>query len=254
IREINLAAVESARRAIDQARPAESDRPRFIAGSLGPTGSTASLSKKVEDPGYRDVTFDQGGDLLTCVHDGGVVSSSETLADLRKGRRRKIPGEKNRHLTRKRQPRSPHFGLHPFDRNPVVLGNNLLDRRNADLARRALDEILEHFARHVDGNVFLVHARMDKKLHQAPLELTNVTLDGFSDELEHSDGDVDIFLLDFFAQNRQACLVVGCLDVGDETPFESRHKTLLERGNFFWWTITRYDNHRYRTRARASAQ
>ena len=34
-------------------------RPRFVAGSIGPTAKTASMSPRVEDPGYRAVTFDQ---------------------------------------------------------------------------------------------------------------------------------------------------------------------------------------------------
>ncbi len=36
----------------------DQNKPRFVAGSIGPTNKTASLSSRVEDPGYRDVTFD----------------------------------------------------------------------------------------------------------------------------------------------------------------------------------------------------
>lgn len=35
------------------------EKPRFVAGSIGPTNKTLSMSSKVEDPGYRDLTFDQ---------------------------------------------------------------------------------------------------------------------------------------------------------------------------------------------------
>ena len=35
------------------------EKPRFVAGGLGPTNKTLSISPKVEDPGYRDVTFDE---------------------------------------------------------------------------------------------------------------------------------------------------------------------------------------------------
>ena len=35
------------------------ERPRFVAGVLGPTSRTASLSPDVNDPGFRNVTFDQ---------------------------------------------------------------------------------------------------------------------------------------------------------------------------------------------------
>ena len=34
-------------------------RPRFVAGSIGPTNRTASISPSVEDPSYRNVTFDE---------------------------------------------------------------------------------------------------------------------------------------------------------------------------------------------------
>ena len=36
-----------------------SDKPRFVAGSIGPTNRTASISPDVNDPGYRAVTFDE---------------------------------------------------------------------------------------------------------------------------------------------------------------------------------------------------
>ena len=56
VREINLAAVKCAREAICALN--SSERPRFVAGSIGPTNRTASLSPDVNDPGYRAVTFD----------------------------------------------------------------------------------------------------------------------------------------------------------------------------------------------------
>lgn len=59
MREINLAAAACARRAADEFMAREPGRPRFVAGSIGPTAKTASMSPRVEDPGYRAVTFDQ---------------------------------------------------------------------------------------------------------------------------------------------------------------------------------------------------
>jgi 5-methyltetrahydrofolate--homocysteine methyltransferase len=38
--------------------PKNPDKPRFVAGSIGPTNRTASMSPDVNDPGYRAVTFD----------------------------------------------------------------------------------------------------------------------------------------------------------------------------------------------------
>ena len=58
VREINLAAAQIARRAADDVA-ARTGRPRFVAGALGPTNRTASLSPHVNDPGFRNVSFDE---------------------------------------------------------------------------------------------------------------------------------------------------------------------------------------------------
>lgn len=57
--EINREGARLARRAADAMTEGEPDRPRFVAGSLGPTNRTASISPNVEDPGFRNVTFEQ---------------------------------------------------------------------------------------------------------------------------------------------------------------------------------------------------
>ncbi len=55
--ELNVAAASLAREAADEL--STSDRPRYVAGSLGPTSKTASISPDVNDPGARNVTFDE---------------------------------------------------------------------------------------------------------------------------------------------------------------------------------------------------
>jgi 5-methyltetrahydrofolate--homocysteine methyltransferase len=57
--ELNLAAAQLARTAADEQTLATPERPRFVAGVLGPTNRTASLSPDVNNPGYRNITFDQ---------------------------------------------------------------------------------------------------------------------------------------------------------------------------------------------------
>jgi 5-methyltetrahydrofolate--homocysteine methyltransferase len=64
--QINLAAVACARRAIGSLDASGDNRPRFVAGSIGPTNRTASLSPDVNDPGYRAVSFD---DLAAAYHE-----------------------------------------------------------------------------------------------------------------------------------------------------------------------------------------
>ncbi len=64
--EMNEAAARIARRSADAAEAREPDRPRFVAGALGPTTRTASLSPDVNDPGARSVTWDE---LVDRLHD-----------------------------------------------------------------------------------------------------------------------------------------------------------------------------------------
>jgi 5-methyltetrahydrofolate--homocysteine methyltransferase len=55
--EINLAAARAARKAVDEVMAGQPERARWVAGALGPTNKTASLSRDVNDPGARSVTF-----------------------------------------------------------------------------------------------------------------------------------------------------------------------------------------------------
>ena len=59
VREMNVEAARLARRAADAAEAAEPGRPRYVMGALGPTPRTASISPDVNDPGARNVTFDE---------------------------------------------------------------------------------------------------------------------------------------------------------------------------------------------------
>ncbi len=58
-RDINLAAAKLARKAADEFTAKTPEKPRFVAGVLGPTNRTASISPDVNDPGKRNVTFDE---------------------------------------------------------------------------------------------------------------------------------------------------------------------------------------------------
>ncbi|MES2441224.1 MAG: homocysteine S-methyltransferase family protein [Pseudomonadota bacterium] len=75
VREINLASAQIARRLADQFA-AKDGRPRFVAGALGPTNKTLSLSPDVNDPGYREIDFDFLKDVyreqIDALVEGGV--------------------------------------------------------------------------------------------------------------------------------------------------------------------------------------
>ena len=57
VAEINIASARIARTLADE-YAAKDGRPRFVAGAIGPTNKTLSLSPDVEDPGFREITFD----------------------------------------------------------------------------------------------------------------------------------------------------------------------------------------------------
>src|SRR4029079_13872946 len=59
VEEINRKGAEIARRAADEYTRKNPDQPRFVAGSIGPTKKQLSMGVHADDPGRRDVTFDQ---------------------------------------------------------------------------------------------------------------------------------------------------------------------------------------------------
>lgn len=63
---LNVAAVRLAKQAVAEYNAKTPEKPRFVAGSVGPTNKTASLSPDVNNPGFRSVSFD---DLVACYRD-----------------------------------------------------------------------------------------------------------------------------------------------------------------------------------------
>jgi len=77
--ELNFAAARLAREAADAATAANPDKPRFVAGVLGPTSRTATLSPDVNDPGFRNVSFDQLRAAYLEAIDGLVKGGADIL-------------------------------------------------------------------------------------------------------------------------------------------------------------------------------
>jgi 5-methyltetrahydrofolate--homocysteine methyltransferase len=83
--ELNLTAARLARQAADDVTAA-TGRQRYVAGALGPTGRTASLSPDVNDPGFRNISFDElvagYSEAARALVDGGVdIILIETVFD-----------------------------------------------------------------------------------------------------------------------------------------------------------------------------
>ncbi len=63
VKELNFQSVKIAKEIAKEYSTAK--KPRFVAGSIGPTNKTSSISPKVEDPAFRDITFDELVDVYT---------------------------------------------------------------------------------------------------------------------------------------------------------------------------------------------
>jgi len=84
--EINAASARIAREAADALTAKTPDKPRFVAGVLGPTNRTASISPDVNDPGFRNISFDELVEAYTestrALVEGGVdIILIETIFD-----------------------------------------------------------------------------------------------------------------------------------------------------------------------------
>ena len=89
--EINRVSAEIAKRAANRVEADTPDRPRFVAGALGPTNKTASISPDVNNPGFRNVTFDELVDsyeeAIVGLDDGGAdILLIETIFDTLNGK------------------------------------------------------------------------------------------------------------------------------------------------------------------------
>jgi len=90
-RDINLAAARIARECADAWTRRTPDQPRFVAGALGPTNRTASISPDVNDPGARNVRFDElanaYGEAAEGLAEGGAdLFLVETIFDTLNGK------------------------------------------------------------------------------------------------------------------------------------------------------------------------
>ena len=79
VHELNVASARLARQACDEAQAKTPNKPRFVAGVLGPTNRTASISPDVNDPGFRNITFDDLVEAYTEATDGLLEGGADIL-------------------------------------------------------------------------------------------------------------------------------------------------------------------------------
>ena len=86
VKEINYESARLAKKATNKFNEKQPNKPRFVAGSIGPTNKTASMSPDVNDPGFRAITFDNlvesYSEQINALIDGGVdILLVETIFD-----------------------------------------------------------------------------------------------------------------------------------------------------------------------------
>ncbi len=130
--EMNVAAASIARRVADEVSRQAPDRPRFVAGSMGPTNRTASMSPDVNDPAFRAVTFDGLAaayyEQAVGLWDGGVdLFLVETIFDTLNAKAAVFALER---LFRERQAR-----------RPVMISVTITDASGRNLSGQTLEAV-----------------------------------------------------------------------------------------------------------------
>ncbi|HAO49203.1 MAG TPA: methionine synthase, partial [Runella sp.] len=125
--ELNYESARLAREACDKYTAMNPDKPRFVAGSIGPTNRTASLSPDVNDPGYRAVTFDELVDAyyeqVQALADGGAdLFLVETIFDTLNAKAALYAID----LFINQKPPAPQWGDNRYDRNKFPIINGLV--------------------------------------------------------------------------------------------------------------------------------
>ena len=116
-------------------------------------------------------------------------------------------------------------------RHPEALDDRLLDLLDGDLGHLALwEDVLQHLLRELDGHRPPGQRREGDNARERAFELADVRGDAAGDEGEDLRvGDVDRVRLHLLAQDGDARLQVGRLDVGDQPPLEAAAQARLER-------------------------
>jgi 5-methyltetrahydrofolate--homocysteine methyltransferase len=124
--ELNFAAAKLAREAADEFERKSPSKPRFVAGALGPTNRTASISPDVNDSGARNVTFDQlvaaYGEAVRGLLDGACdILLLETIFDTLNAKAALFAVEE-------------HFEAHPGERVPIIISGTITDASGRTLS------------------------------------------------------------------------------------------------------------------------
>ena len=134
--ELNLAAARIAREAADEWTSRTPEKPRFVAGAMGPANKILSISPDVNNPAFRNLTFDElknaYADQVRGLIDGGVdLILLETIVDTLNAKAAIVAIEEV-YETRERDGRSVH-------RLPLMISATITDRSGRTLSGQTID-------------------------------------------------------------------------------------------------------------------
>ena len=129
--ELNVASAKCARIAADEFTALNPNKPRFVAGAIGPLNKTLSLSPDVNNPGFRAVTFDEVADAYTeqikALIEGGVeILLIETIFDTLNAKAAIYAAKK-------------HFRLAGIPELPIMISGTITDASGRTLSGQTLE-------------------------------------------------------------------------------------------------------------------
>ena len=181
-------------------------------------------------------------DLAFGVHHRGVVAA-EGLPDAGQGQVCELAAEIHGDLPGEGHRAGLTGPAQLLDGGLEVLGRGRHDRGNADLGGAGVgDEISQHDLgqRLVDHR--LVQRRERRHADQRTLELADVAIDAAGDEFEHVVRHIQAIHLRLLAQDRDAGLQLGRLNIGDQTPLEAGPQPVLQCRKLFRRAVRRDDD------------
>ena len=166
VREMNREAAHIARAAADAREAAEEGRPRFVAGALGPTNKTASISPDVNDPAARNVTFDELAEAYQEAAEGLIEGGAdllliETIFDTLNGK-------------------AAIFGVESAfeklgERRPLIISGTIVDMSGRNLSGQTVEAIWNSIA-HANPIIVGLNCSLGaKQLRQYVQELGRLT-------------------------------------------------------------------------------
>jgi 5-methyltetrahydrofolate--homocysteine methyltransferase len=166
VREMNREAARIARTAADAREALEDGRPRFVAGALGPTNKTASISPDVNDPAARNVTFDELAEAYQEAAEGLIEGGAdllliETIFDTLNGK-------------------AAIFGVEAAfekvgERRPLIISGTIVDASGRNLSGQTVEAIWNSIA-HANPIIVGLNCSLGaKQLRQYVQELGRLT-------------------------------------------------------------------------------